>query len=146
MLHIDDATTADVADLAARVTDEDAAELKAAGLDVSACLDVPAKALRLDGELVCLFGVVTHPAMDRGGIPWMLCTNTLARVPRRAMALISDQVVSAWRERFDHLSNLIHRRNERAIAFVRWLGFTVSDTPCGPGQEFYSFEWSRQHV
>lgn len=145
MLHIDDATTADVADLAARVTDEDAAELKAAGLDVSACLDVPAKALRLDGELVCLFGVVTHPAMERGGIPWMLCTNTLARVPRRAMALISDQVVSAWRESFDHLSNLIHSRNKRAISFVRWLGFTVSDTPCGPGQEFYSFEWSR-HV
>lgn len=147
MLHITDSTPDDVADLAARVIDEDAAELRAAGLDVATCLSsVPAKALRLDGELVCLFGVVTHPESSRGGIPWMLCTDTLKRVPRRAMAVISDQVVSTWRESFDHLSNLIHRRNARAIAFVRWLGFTVGSTPCGPGQEFYTFEWSRSHV
>lgn len=144
MLTIDDATPEDVRTLAARLDEQDAAELRAAGLTVEHCLDgTPAKALRMNGDLICLFGAVAHPASPRGGIPWMLCTDGLQRVPRRAMALISDQVVSSWREQFDHLSNLIHRRNARAIRFVRWLGFTVGDLPCGPGQEFYVFEWRR---
>lgn len=144
MLTITAAEPKDIADLSERITDLDAAELRAAGQTVEACLaQTEAKALRLNGRLVCLFGAVQHPASPRGGIPWMLCTNTLKDVAPRAMAQISDQVVSAWREQFDSLSNLIHRRNSRAIRFVEWLGFTVSRQPCGPGQEFYVFEWRR---
>lgn len=147
MLQIDKATYEDVQDLIQRITADDAAELRAAGLDVQTCLETTqAQALRWRGDLVCLFGVVTHPAIERGGIPWMLCTTTLDSVPRRAMACISDQVVSAWRQQFDHLSNLVHRRNARAVAFVRWLGFSVGDVPCGPGKEFFAFEWRSSHV
>ena len=144
MLAIDEATASDIADLAQRITDFDAAELRAAGLSVEAAVGaVPAKALRLGGELVCLFGAVTHPAAPGGAIPWMLCTSTLERVPRRAMADVSTRVVDEWRERFDFLSNIVHRRNRRAIRFVQWLGFTVGAVPCGPGQEFFPFEWRR---
>lgn len=144
MLTIDPARPEDVADLAARITAADAAELAAAGTTVQDCLaSTDAMALRLHGALVCLFGVVGHPVSPRGGVPWMLCTDTLAEVSPIAMAQVSDRVVSTWRERFDYLTNLVHRRNRRAVRFVQWLGFTVGKTPCGPGQEFFAFEWRR---
>ena len=144
MLTIDPACPEDAADLAARITAADAAELSAAGTTVQDCLaGVDPMALRLDGVLVCLFGVVSHPASAGGGVPWMLCTDTLAQVPPIAMAQVSERVVSCWRERFDYLTNLVHRRNRRAVRFVQWLGFTVGSTPCGPGQEFFAFEWRR---
>ena len=95
---------------------------------------------------MCLFGVVTHPQVPSGGIPWMLCTSTLAAVPRRAMARISAQVVAVWRGEFQALSNLVHRHNRKAISFLRWLGFTVHARPIGPGGEFFVFEWERPNV
>lgn len=146
MLTIETATHNDVAELERRISASDAAELAAAGYSVPESVDgVPAQALAFGGELVCLFGVVSHPSSPRGGIPWMLCTTTLERVPRRAMAAISRHVVAGWRDSFDTLTNLIHRRNAAAIRFVEWLGFTVHREPNGPGQEFFVFEWSR-HV
>ncbi|WP_088383874.1 hypothetical protein [Roseateles aquatilis] len=144
MLTISSALPCDVADLAARITEFDALELKAAGITVEgATANVQPLALRLAGELVCLFGAVPHPAAAGAAIPWMLCTRTLERVPRRAMAAVSARVVADWCGRFTYLTNIVHRRNRRAIRFVQWLGFTVGDVPCGPGQEFYAFEWRR---
>lgn len=144
MLTIDEASPGDVADLSQRITEFDAAELRAAGLSVEAAVGaVPAQALRRHGELVCLFGAVPHPAVAAAAIPWMLCTGTLDRVPRRAMAAVSAQVVAGWRSEFSHLSNLVHRRHVRAVRFVEWLGFKVDRTPTGPGQNFFMFEWSR---
>ncbi|MGL6205127.1 MAG: hypothetical protein ACRC2X_12520 [Giesbergeria sp.] len=146
MLTITTATPDDVAELAQRLTPEDAAELRAAGMTVAeAMAGTEAQALRWHGELVCLFGAVLHQAQSKSAIPWMLCTTTVANVPRRQMAGISAKVVDCWRDRFDHLANLVHRHNSRALRFVRWLGFRVGDVPCGPGQQFLIFEWSR-HV
>lgn len=144
MLTIDNATPEDAADLAARLIPDDAAELAAAGLTVADCMEgTEAEALRWNGQLVCLFGVVAHPSALRSGIPWMLCTDTLVRVPRLAMAKVCDDVVTGWMLQFAHLSNLVHRRNLRALRFLRWLGFAIGTTPCGPRQEFFVFEWSK---
>ena len=144
MLTIEQATAADIDDLAAHISSFDAAELAAAGHSVQDCLSgVQAQALRQNGQLVCLFGAVTHELVPGGAIPWMLCTETLASVPRRAMAAVSARVVAGWQLQFSHLSNLVHRRNARAIKFVQWLGFKVNKSPCGPGGEFFAFEWRR---
>lgn len=144
MLTINPALPSDVDDLAARITEFDALELQAAGITVAGAIaNVQPLALRLAGELVCLFGAVPHPDVDGAAIPWMLCTRTLERVPRRAMADVSARVVAGWCGRFTYLTNIVHRRNRRAIRFVQWLGFTVGSEPCGPGQEFYAFEWRR---
>lgn len=144
MLTIDDlATPAAVQELAADIHPDDAAELLAGGTDVHQALaGVPLRALRWHGRLIALFGCVEQPG---GGIPWMLCTRALADVPRQAMAGISALVVDEWRGQFDALTNLVHRHNARALRFVRWLGFTVDATPCGPGGEFFVFHW-RRHV
>lgn len=143
MLTIDRATRSDLADLAARMTAADRAEMHAAGLTAECLDDVPSQALRWHGRLVCLFGVAPGPGV---GVPWMLCTDTLAEVPRRAMAAVSRQVVADWRQRFGRMSNFIHRHHPQALRFVRWLGFVVDETPTGPGGEFYVFSWERPNV
>lgn len=146
MLTIDAATDADRADLAARMTAADRAELVAAGVDPQ-CLDgVQAQALRWHGRLVCLFGVEPMPSNPAAGVPWMLCTDTLAEVPRRAMAGVSAQVVAIWRGEFSRLINLVHRKHSSAVRFVRWLGFRVDESPVGPGAEFFTFSWERPNV
>lgn len=144
MLSIDDAWPDDFEDLADRMTAADRAEMAAAGLAVASLTHVRAHALRWHGSLVCLFGV--EPAADGTGVPWMLCTDTLAEVPRRAMAAASRDVVQAWRGEFLRLVNLIHRHNIKALRFVRWLGFVIDETPAGPGGEFFTFTWDRPNV
>jgi len=133
-----------IAELAAHLHPDDAAELRAAGVDLSDALaGAPLQALRWDGELVALFGCADHPGMDGAGIPWLLCTTALDKVPRRAMAGISARVVDGWRAGYSVLCNMVHRHNTRAVRFVRWLGFTVDLAPCGPGGEFFVFQWRR---
>lgn len=149
MLTIDRSPSGPVAlaELAAHLHPDDAAELRAAGVDLSTALaGAPLQALRWDGVLVALFGCVEHPSAQGVGIPWLLCTVELDRVPRRAMAEISARVVSEWRASYRQLCNMVHRHNTRAVRFVRWLGFTVDLAPCGPGGEFFVFQWRRADV
>lgn len=147
MLTIDDATPEDAERLAAALREDDAAELRAAGVTVQQALaGIKCRALRHDGRLVALFGCQPFPGKPDAGVPWMLCTQALAGVPRRAMAMVSDQVVSGWQATHAELSNLVHRRNAQALRFVRWLGFTVHPQPCGPGAEFFLFDWRRACV
>lgn len=146
MLTIEPATLAAVDELAQSIAPEDAAELAAAGHGVHEALrGADLQALRWHGRLVCLFGSQPFPGLEGTAIPWMLCTTTLAEVPRRAMAGVSRQVADGWKAKFSHLVNLIHARHSRALRFVKWLGFTVHPEPAGPGGQFFVFEW-RRHV
>lgn len=143
MLKIHPGTATTTLELATLLHPADAAELAAAGQHVGAVLEgVQMLELRQGEDLVCAFGV--QPG-DGYGIPWMLCTDAVDRVPRRAMAQVSREVVDGWKASHDMLMNLVHARNLRAIRFVQWLGFTVEDEPVGPGGEFFAFWW-RRHV
>lgn len=142
MLTIEQAGPEAVDELAADLHPDDSAELAAAGVDLRTGISPECQALRWRGQLVALFGLVAHPLRQDAGIPWMLCTNVLAQVPKRAMAAISRRVVADWQQQRAHLVNMVHRRNARALGFVRWLGFTVDETPTGPKSEFFIFHWS----
>ena len=143
MLTIEPATFAAADELAQAIAPEDAAELVAAGHSVHEALaGADLQALRWGGRLVCLFGAQPFPGCPGVGVPWMLCTTILQSVPRRAMAEISKRVAAEWRRKFTTLTNLIHRHNSRALRYVTWLGFTVRPEPCGPGNEFFVFDWS----
>ena len=143
MLKIHDGTPTTTLELATLLHPADAAELAAAGQHIGAVLEgVQMLELRNGDDLVCAFGV--QPG-DGYGIPWMLCTDAVDRVPRRAMAAVSRQVVDGWKASHDALLNMVHARNERAVRFVQWLGFTVEPEPIGPGGEFRAFWW-RRHV
>ena len=133
-----------VAELAQAMHPLDAAELRAAGLDVATALAGCQMTTALhDGRLIAVFGCASMPDSPGNGIPWMLCTAAIDKAPPRSVALAADRVVSGWMATHARLSNLVHRRNKRAITFVRWLGFTVHDQqPAGPGGEFFLFDWS----
>lgn len=146
LLSIEPAHAGAVAELAADLCEADAAELLAAGLQLEQDLaGVECQALRIDGRLVCLFGLAGHPVAEGAGIPWMLCTRALDLVPPRWLALQARQVVNGWRAERSLLVNMVHRKNRRALRFVEWLGFDVHRQPAGPGGEFFVFEW-RRHV
>ena len=142
MLSIEPGGPGAMAELAADICAADRAELRAAGLRaVEDMADVECQALRLDGRLVCLFGLAGHPKHEDFGIPWMLCTNALPLVPHRWLALSSRAVLSDWRARRAVLIKMVHRHNRRAVRFIEWLGFEVDRTPTGPSGEFWVFQW-----
>lgn len=145
-LTIDTAGPEAIAELAADLCPGDLAELAASGINVEQDLaDVECQALRVDGRLVCLFGLAGHPDLEGGGIPWMLSTNALPLVPRRWVARTAREIVNDWRAERALLINMVHRRNRRAVRFIEWLGFDIDRTPAGPGGEFWVFQW-RRHV
>lgn len=144
MLTITDFSPNDLADLAARLTDDDRAELVAAGLTVECLEGVPAQALRWHGELVCLFGAVPQPS--GAAVPWMMCTRTLRKVPKRQMAETARRVVNDWQAQYPKLINFVHRHHGSALRFLHWLGFSIDRTPNGPGGNFFIFTWERANV
>lgn len=144
-LSIHPATADDLLALDANLCPEDRAEIAASEFAVADLAAFDAQALKWRGRLVCLFGLAGHPGKQGAGVPWMLCTNVLAEVPKRAMARVCRQVVSGWMAERGELGNHVHRHNARAIRLVRWLGFTVNPEPVGPRGDFYAFHWGR-HV
>lgn len=146
MLTIEPASADAAQELQNDLHPDDMAELLAAGVSLSDGLDVECRALRMDGRLVALFGLAGHPTESGYGIPWMLCTNALPLVPRHELASVSLGVVDEWKAQRAVLQNMVHRRNERAIRFVEWLGFMVAREPVGPRGEFYLFTWERASV
>ena len=147
MLSIEPAGPGAMAELADDICAADMAEMTAAGLSVQEGLaDVECQALRLDGRLVCLFGLtvnVKRDGPDGPGVPWMLCTNAISLVPRRWMALTARAIVSDWQASRAMLINMVHRRNARAVRFIEWLEFEVDRRPAGPDGEFWVFQWRR---
>lgn len=143
MLKIHEGTPTTAIELATLLHPADAAELAAAGQHIGAVLEgVKLTELRQGDDLVCAFGVAPG---DGFGVPWMLCTELVDKVPRKAMAAVSRQVVDGWKEGHALLMNMVHAQNLRAVRFVEWLGFTVEPEPVGPGGEFRVFWW-RRHV
>lgn len=141
MLTMHPGTDITALELAIMLHPADAAELDAAGQCVERVLQgVKLTELRNGTDLVCAFGL--QPG-DGYGVPWMLCTSEVERVPRHAMAAVSRRVVDGWKAEHAMLMNLVHAHNQRAIRFVQWLGFTVDRRPCGPGGEFFPFWWRR---
>lgn len=122
---------------------DDLAEIRAAGITLDLGVGLECQELRIDGQLVCLFGLAGHPNDAGAGIPWMLCTTALSRVPRRWMADNARRIVNGWRAERSLLINMVHRRNRRAVRFVEWLGFDVDREPTGPRGEFWVFSWRR---
>lgn len=95
----------------------------------------------VEGEPVCVFGVVRPSLLSTDGWPWMVGTD---RLPFRGRAFLegSREVVAEMRCRFPVLRNFVDARNSRAIRWLKWLGFTIMEAePHGPlGLPFHPFE------
>jgi hypothetical protein len=142
---------ADVAQLAPNVRAADAREIRAAtgetpeaALARSLRLSDQAWAGLLDGTVACLFGVGPAALLARVGVPWLVGAEAMVRHPcaflRRSRACLAHLFAD-----YDVLTNFVDARNDAAIRWLGWLGFTFDDpAPYGPDRlPFYRFELRR---
>lgn len=98
-------------------------------------------AAEVDGELAAVFGVAALSVLNGIGVPWMMGTDLLDRMPRAVIentrAYIPRMLVL-----FPHLTNFVDARNQRSIRLLRWLGFEIRPAePFGAqGLPFHRFE------
>lgn len=135
------------------VRQEDIVELAAVGETPESCLKTGlevseyAFSVFFNGEIVCIFGVGTASLLGGEGVPWMVGSDRLNRcVPgflRRSRA-----AVRILQDRYLLLENWVDARNERAIRWLRWLGFEIHDAaPRGNnGELFHRFTMRGSHV
>lgn len=135
------------------MTPEDAAEVRAAGIDPLEAFMFGAKnstilgaAVKDGDEPVAIFGCLADQSNPTAGIPWMVATPEFRRHPRDGMVL-SRHVAERMQWQFDRLHNLVHCQHITAIRWLSWMGFTIDiDHPTGPGEAFYYFHWSKDDV
>lgn len=129
------ATPEDIIAIAARVRPADRDELRAsvnhspeqamgAGLRYSDA----AMTGFIDGEPVCMWGVVRESLICNMGVPWMVAT-TLLDVHAPTFLRHCRGPVMELLDDYDMLINHVDARNRRAIAWLKWLGFDVEKEP-----------------
>jgi hypothetical protein len=132
--------------IARAVRQADCNECWAAGaVTVRTALD-----LSLDGAALARTWLVDGAPAALGGITggteaatiWLITTDLVDR-NRRAFLQHSLAEFAAVKDRYELLYNFVDARNRRAIAWLKWLGFTVDPPkPYGPfGKPFYFFYW-----
>ena len=155
MIEFKPATVFDCSALLSRLRTHDRAEMEAAhphltAMDLWDACKAPhdaTSAFTDAGELVCMFGVSTHPVRQDVGIPWLLGTPLLDRY-MLSVCKIARERLAGWLQRYTVLTNLTDLRNRRIIMWLRWLGFSLGATiPVGPNATpFIQFSKSAQRV
>lgn len=95
----------------------------------------------IDDEPIAVFGVVPASLLTGIGCPWMVATPELERV-HKTLLRCSRVGLAAMAEVYPHLVNFVDARNDKAIRWLRWLGFTIH-APITHGIErrpFHPFE------
>lgn len=97
------------------------------------CVDNSDVALtgEIDGEPVCLFGVVSADTPGEGA-PWMFGSSL---IDKHAVAFLkaSRHVVATFLAEWDHLQNWTDARNTRGLRWLKFMGFTIHPAePHGP--------------
>ena len=78
----------------------------------------------VDGEPVCAFGVTPISALSGLGAPWMVGSTALD-AHFRGFLRGCGPVVKAMLERWPRLANYVDVRNQRAVKWLQWLGFSI---------------------
>jgi hypothetical protein len=123
----------DVLALVPHVREADRLELWAAGATTpeqmltEAIKDDDVHAGYIDGTVACIFGVMPFGAFDRYanvGIPWLVASATVERHPLPFLRAARARLPQMLRP-YSALINFVDGRNTKAIAWLRWMGFTV---------------------
>jgi hypothetical protein len=100
----------------------------------------------VDGEPVAMLGLVPKNIIEGEGQPWMLGTDAIYDNPRATLVL-SRRMVERWRFTLPNLSNYVAAKNDRAIRFIRRLGFRIEgERRVIGGLEFVTFTRDRENV
>ncbi|MCG7932113.1 MAG: hypothetical protein N0E44_18945 [Candidatus Thiodiazotropha lotti] len=88
----------------------------------SIALSPRAYTLRVEGELVCIFGVGMISMVGPEGAPWLLGTNAIKR-HRRVFLELSKPISTYLLSNYAHLRQLVDVRNRLSVRWLKWLGF-----------------------
>ncbi len=83
----------------------------------------------MDGEPVCMFGITLTSAITGSGTVWCLGSKAMDRKDvRREFIRHSPHVLEEVQRRYPGtLFNCVDVRNNAAIRWLRWMGFTIMD-------------------
>lgn len=146
MVRYDDMRYEDIFDLAANMRADDIAEVEALGNTPEAALKHAyahskfAYVARKDGLVLGAFGVGDSSILGNVGCAWMLTTEAAEMyAARRELVKTAPAVVLSFLEHYDILLNYVDARYERALRWLRFLGFTIE----APVKAHTGFEFCR---
>lgn len=98
----------------------------------------------VENEPIAMFGCANHgdPLI---GIPWMLCTDRFDEEVKygkhkRKFLREGRGIVAGWNDQYPLLTNYVDCRNENAINWLQWLGFTfLREVEMPSAVPFYEF-------
>lgn len=93
----------------------------------------------VDGRLVCMYGVT--PVSDKVGVIWFLATDEFDNY-KDFVKKHCKKVCNILLMGYDHVYNYVYVGHDKALRWVKWLGFTVHEpAPVGiKGDLFCKFE------
>lgn len=102
---------------------------------------------RVDGALVCIFGVCPLGLFSGKWAPWLVASPAMYE-HKREFIQYCKPVLDAMLARYNPLQNWVDARNTAAIRWLRWLGFTIHDPePFGyQGLPFHKFTMEKNNV
>lgn len=152
--HVRQTTASDIRFVALQMRDADADEVRAASgrsprvaLDDAVTNSIEPLTFAPEGTPAAIFGVVPHPDLKGVGAPWLLGTDRFVQ-HRRHIARFGPAFLRYISRDFHHLMNLADARNRVHLAWVKRLGFEVTQEVENYGHEgrtFIQFE-RRSHV
>lgn len=82
----------------------------------------------IDGEIMCVFGVVTSSLVTARGSPWLLGSDLIAEYPYEFLGHSRD-FLERMKSGYDGLTNYVDVDNDVSITWLKWLGFAFEDEP-----------------
>lgn len=118
------------------ITDRPVLELIEYGVEMS----LVSKVARVDGQLLCMWGVGVESAISGIGRPWLLGTDLMFKHPHVFLNGSKAQLKPLL-GRYRYLRHFVDKRNKVSIRWLKWLGFKVGEGyPLGrSGEIFYEF-------
>lgn len=93
-------------------------------IDVSLEVSEIAWVIKHEGKIEGVFGLSKG---DGCGIPWLLLTDKVNEF-RHAFLKYSWDVIEIMLSRYEILTNFVDSRHTEAIKWLKWLGFTFTET------------------
>lgn len=147
-------TAAHVGELSATMRQADAREVWAAGrhtpeqaVKLSVLASRKAMSGLVDGKVACIFGIASPTLLSDVGQPWLLGSDLVEQHAKRFLRL-SRGWFEQQKGQYFALANLVDARNDKAIRWLKWLGFSLDEPVLfGPDQlPFRPFHWRRSDV
>lgn len=88
----------------------------------------------VDDDLVCVFGINRRSAISDVGIPWLVGTNAVEKIPL-AFLKQSRKYFELFERAFPQMENYVYADNRVVIRWLEWLGFDMDEPqPMGGAQ------------